>query len=141
MKYFTVYNTTTGEILRTGQVPDDMLTIQAQTGETVVEAIANPATEYYSAGVKTARPLLTTVATWDVTSIIANGTFKATLGATLPNPTTVSVKPPANSGIAAIADQTVTDGTFTLATTVAGAYVVTAKAFPYQDYTVTINAT
>lgn len=141
MKNFVVYTTTTGEILRTGQVPDDMLTIQAQTGETAVEAMADPATEYYSAGVKTARPLLTTVATWSATSIVANGTAKATLGTTLPNPTAITIVPPAGLGIAAIPDQTVIDGSFELSTTVAGAYKVTAKAFPYQDYTVTINAT
>lgn len=140
MKSFAVYKTTTGEILRTGQVPDAMVAIQAQTGEAAIEAVADPATEYYSAGVKTARPLLTTVATWSVTSISANGTAKATLGATLPNPTAITIVPPAGLGIAPIAEQTVTDGSFELSTTVAGAYIVTAKAFPYQDYTVTINA-
>lgn len=141
MKNFVIYKTASGEILRTGQVPDDMLTIQAGTGETVVEAIANPATEYYSAGVKTTRPLLTTVATWSALTLVANGVATVTLGATLPNPTKINITPPANLGIAAIAEQTVIDGSFVLSTTVAGAYQVTAKAFPYQDYTVTINAT
>lgn len=138
---FAVYKTTTGEILRIGKVPDDMLTIQAGTGETVVEAVADPATEYYLAGVKTARPLLTTVATWSTLTLVANGVATATLGATLPNPTKINITPPANLGIAPIAEQTVVDGSFVLSTTVAGAYKVTAKAFPYQDYTVTINGT
>ena len=141
MKNFVVYKTTTGEILRTGTVPDDMLTIQAGAGETAVEAIADPATEYYSVGVKTARPLLMTVATWSALTLVANGTATVTLGSTLPNPTKITVTPPPNLGIAAIPEQTVTDGSFVLSTTVAGAYTVTAKAFPYQDYTVTINAT
>lgn len=140
MKNFIIHDTV-GKILRTGSCPDTMLSIQAGLGETVIEGLANDATQYVSAGVITSRPLLTTVATWDVTTIVANGTAKATLGATLPNPTKVSITPPPNSGIASIADQTIIDGAFTLATTVAGAYTVTATAFPYQDYTVTINAT
>lgn len=141
MKNFVVYKTTTGEILRTGTAPDDMLAIQAQTGETVVEDTANQATEYYSASVKTARPLLTTVATWSALTLVANGVATVTLGSALPNPTAITITPPPNLGIALIPEQTVTDGSFVLSTTVAGAYTVTARAFPYQDYTVTINGT
>lgn len=141
MKNYVVYITATGEILRTGVCQDADVALQAATGQTSVEDTANQATEYYPSGVKTARPLLTTVATWSALTLVANGTATVTLGSTLPNPTKITVTPPPNLGIAAIPEQTVTDGSFVLSTTVAGAYTVTARAFPYQDYTVTINGT
>lgn len=140
MKQYVVYVTASGEVLRTGNCLDDDLALQAGTGETAVQDTANDATEYYPSGVKTTRPLITSVATWDTTSITANGTAKATLGSSLPNPSTVFITPPAGLGLPAVAPQTVTDGTFRLSTTVPGAYTVTVRAFPYQDYTVTINA-
>lgn len=138
---FVTYLIATGLVLRAGVCADDDLALQAGTGETAVEDTASDLTDYYPSGVKTTRPLITSVATWDTTSITANGTAKATLGAGLPNPTTVRVIPPAGMGFAAVAAQTVTDGTFRLSTTVTGAYVVRVEAFPYQDYEVTINAT
>lgn len=138
---FVIYLTTTGQVLRTGVCADDDFALQAGAGETAIADTANDQTDYYPSGVKTTRPLITSVATWDTTSIVANGTAKATLGATLPNPTTAFIEPPSGLGFASVPVQTVTDGTFRLSTTVAGAYLVTVKAFPRQDYTVTINAT
>lgn len=43
-KYFTVYDSS-GNILRSGQAPEQMIQAQAQTGEFVLEAESNPETD------------------------------------------------------------------------------------------------
>lgn len=60
---------------------------------------------------------------------------------TLINPTTVSLQPPAGLGLAPIADQVVTTGTFALNTTIPGSYLATVKAFPKVDFPATVIAT
>lgn len=137
----TTYKTADGKIIQTITCPDDSVPLQYGAGENYVVGAYLESTHYIVAGVATVKPLLTTVATWSALTLVANGTATVTLGSTLPNPTKITVTPPANLGIAPIPEQTVTDGSFVLSTTVAGAYTVTARAFPYQDYTVTINAT
>jgi hypothetical protein len=140
MKHFVVHDAA-GRILRRGHCNDIDFALQALGGETVIESEAQDfARQYVSADVVITRPLLTTVATWNKTVFSANGTDQATLGSGLPNPTTISITPPAGKGIPAIADQIVTAGSFAFTTTVMGDYIVIAKAFPYQDYTVTIKA-
>lgn len=128
--------------MQSGECQDDALaTFPLATGQAILEDVEADGTYVIVAGAPVARSLLTTVATWDTLSILANGTAKATLGAGLPNPSKISVTPPGNLGIAAIPEQTVTDGSFTFATPLPGAYVVTVSAFPYLDYEATINAT
>lgn len=137
---FVVYNTSTGAIQRSGMCPASEVGLQAASGESVLEGSANDLTQYVSGGSLSSRPLLSTVATWNKTALSPNGTDQATLGSGLPNPTTISITPPPNLGISPIADQIVTTGSFSFTTTVMGDYVVTARSFPYQDYTVTIKA-
>jgi hypothetical protein len=45
MKNYAVHDMS-GKILRTGICPDDMIEIQAQEGESVIEAIANDTTDW-----------------------------------------------------------------------------------------------
>ena len=154
---FAVYITATGQVNRIGSCDSTAVSAQAQTGETAVDTttiVVDPATQYYLSGVLTARPLMTSVATWDVTSITANGTSTATLGFGLPNPTTVNVTasvnllsfsqvyrlPPTVTTVLTSTD-TVTTGSFLLKTEMVGEYEVTAIAFPYQSNTVIITGT
>lgn len=83
---------------------------------------------------------LTTVATWDVLTIDADGTDAATLGATLPNPTTIHIEFVSVEGAEAVDDFIVADGSLVLKASVIGTYKVTAKTAAYIDYTVTITA-
>ena len=46
MTTFTVYNSNTGQISRTGSCPADHVALQPQTGESVVAVSANPMTQY-----------------------------------------------------------------------------------------------
>ena len=87
-----------------------------------------------------ARPLITTVATWDVTTIDADGVDAATLGAGLPNPTSISILIITAQGAEQIVPFDVTDGSFVLKSLIAGTYSVTARAAGYKDYTVSITA-
>ena len=50
---FFVYNIYTGEILRMGNCSEDMISLQAQSGETVIEGTANDHTQYIIDGVVT----------------------------------------------------------------------------------------
>ena len=145
---YVIYKDSNGQVLSFGTVPDtahyDLIT--PGTGNTKVEeTIESDLTWYFPAGVKTARPLLTTANSWNKTTITANGTDTAVFGASLPNPTAVTIITPPTAGITTDGVNkitgTVTDGTLTITATKAGGYVVTLKAFPYQDYTVTITAT
>lgn len=141
---FMVYDTASGVVLRSGQCPEELLAIQAGAGETAIEVptgIDEPEDYYMSVGEPVAKPLITTVATWSTLAITANGVSAATLGAGLPNPSTVVIRPPADLGIANIANQIVTDGTFNLTTTVPGDYTVKVSATHYLDYEETISAT
>lgn len=137
MKYI-VYRDSDGAILRTGDCPDDVLSLQAQTGETAIEGEADDDTHYIVAAVVTERPTLT--ATWDKTTITADGVDQATLGSTLPNPTNlmVTVVP---EGVQQPDPEEVTTGTFTFATPVAGEYtILVTPPFPYIAVTQVIIA-
>lgn len=141
---YAIYNTTTGEIKKVfGVLPDDTVTVPANVGSgeaSSLETSVDPDTEYYVSGVKTTRPLMTTVATWDTTSITANGTSSATLGPSLPNPTNILVSFSIPSIDGSGTSITETSGSFSLTTVAAGSYTVTATAFPYQTYTTVITA-
>lgn len=137
---FTIYDNTTGQILRSGWVSaEDQLSIQAvEENEVVVAEEANEHTEYYPSGVKTARPLLTTANSWNKTTFTANGTDSAVFGSSLPNPTYITIIGPL--GVPNVYDETNTDTSITIKSTFKGDYEVTIKGFPYQDYTTTLTA-
>lgn len=132
MKKFIVYRTATGEILRTGSAPDDMIAIQAIAGETVIEGTANDITQYIAAGVVTNKPPMG--CTIDKTTMIANGVEVATISG-VPNPTTARVSGPASS------TATVTDGTLQLTFDLPGTYKVALTSLNKLPQEFTINAT
>jgi hypothetical protein len=84
----------------------------------------------------TARPLLSTVATWSATSVTANNVATITFGSSLPNPTAIEIIGPA--GTTPLSGN-VTDGTLTLSVGLVGEYIVKVTVFPYvtQSYTIT----
>lgn len=55
MKYFIVYDVQ-GKILRTGSCPDEMVEIQAGTGEMVIEGVASEAISYVQNGQLVTKP-------------------------------------------------------------------------------------
>lgn len=136
---FIVYRNTDGMILRTGECLFEVLSLQAQTGETAIGGEADDATEYINTTNQSviARPSLT--ATWNKTTITANGTDTATLGSSLPNPTIVTVDVP--TGAVLPDPEEVTAGSFSLATTISGDYTVRIyPPFPYMSITQVITA-
>lgn len=77
MTYFTVYDTTTGEILRVGECPSYMVADQPGTGEDVLEEYGDYDTQYVVAGALTPRPSV--AASIDKTEIQADGFDTATI--------------------------------------------------------------
>lgn len=137
MTAYVVYDTASGRVKRLLNCEPSHISANVQTGESSLEGVADSQTQYISGGAITARPSIT--ATWNKTTIAANGADAAVLGATLPNPTTVSVKVPA--GAVSPSDETVTGGSFSLATPIAGSYAVTVTPpFPTRVHTQTITA-
>lgn len=139
----TIFDTTTGAVNRVFTGDDMMNPYLAGAGEDYI--IGNyPDDQYYivsPTGTKTptARPALSTVATWNTTSITANGSSTATLGSGLPTGTVVRFLdvPPE---LTRPNDVTVTGGVFDLTTTVRGTFQVVVTAFPYLETTTTITA-
>ncbi len=86
-----------------------------------------------------AKPLITAVATWNVTTIDADGVDAATLGAGLPNPTTITVEALTGEDAEDVADFDVADGVLVLKSLVVGTFSISAKASGYQYYTQTIT--
>lgn len=148
-----IIHNSTGRILRTyvGTYASPTDLTDTASGELYVEetspVLIDPGAYKmnFSGGVYTraARPLLSTVATWNKTSITANGTDSATLSG-LPNPTTIVIDLPAGSTIdsSITLTYTITDGSFTLTANAPGTYTIHAyDPFPYQTYSQTITAT
>ena len=139
---YTVYDTTTGRIYRTGSTEsEEQANIQAtEANEVVALEQADEATEYYTGNPmeKTTRPLFTTSNSWNKTTFTANGTDSAVFGSSLPNPTYVTIIGP--PGVPNVYEETNTDTTLTIKSTFKGEYEVTIKGFPYQDYTTTLTA-
>lgn len=110
---------------------------------TAYTGLATDTTEvfYYVGATKTARPAFSTVGSWGTQTITADGVSAATFGSSLPNPTNIIVNVPRGLGLTLPGPLTVTAGSFTLTTTVAGTYEVTLNAFPYVQQSYTITAT
>lgn len=135
---YVVYKNSNGQILRVGECNAEDFENQALTGQTVIEDSADDREHYISGSAVTSRPTIT--ATWDKTSVTANGSDTATLGSTLPNPTSVSVAVP--DGAVTPDDEVVTGGTFSFATSIAGNYIINVTPpFPYLSHTQVIVAT
>jgi hypothetical protein len=144
MGLYTVYEAN-GVIILSGCCPDgDESLYQGGYYGLLLDAVSNPI-DYYVAGIPgapvlTERPLLTTVATWNKTTITANGTDSATLGAGLPNPTTVIINIVTAEGAEPVDNFTVTDGSLVFKSNIIGEYSILAQTISYKDYLVTITA-
>jgi hypothetical protein len=146
---WTVYDTNTGEILRTG---DAMTTAQAllqgnTPGTRVVTVGSDPVTQKIDISnpatpVTTARPPMAVTGTQTAaskTSMTANGVDSITISP-IPAGATYQVEVPTNLGIADIPPGTISDGFLTITTTVAGTYTVTIKYGTGLDFVVSLNA-
>lgn len=144
MLNYVIYNTSTGEITKSLQIYDENDTVSVANnvggGEASLQEDGEPSTHYVTGGVSTPKLALSTVATWNTTTIDADGVDAATLGSSLPNPTRITVIASA-PGIAPITQVNVTTGTFTLTTTTPGTYTVITEVFPYLNTSTTIEAT
>jgi len=149
MIYYAIYTVATGEIQKVISLSEDDTTDtvanNVSVGEDFITADAEPLRDevYVVSGVLTARPALSAIATWNKTSITANGVDSATLGSGLLNPTTIKVHPDVdamkNGGDGALV--VVTDGSITFATEAAGKYdFEVVNPFPYLPTTYTITA-
>lgn len=136
---YTVYDTATNQILRTGEAMTmEQALLQGNTAGTTVTTVgSDPVTQQVVGGNVVSRPVAGISA--DKTTFVANGTDAVTIS-NIPASTVYSVAAPANLGIPYIADTTVSDGTLIITTNVAGTYVVTLRKFPNADYVVTLNA-
>jgi hypothetical protein len=144
---WTLYDTTSGEILAVGSAPDEATAnLQATTAGTAVlleestlgadrvDVSGTPTlaarTAMHVGGVPTAA---------SATTIDIDGVDTVTI-TPVPVGATLRIALPDDVGIDPIAAQTVNDGSVVLTTNVAGSYVVTLSSFPLADFTVTINA-
>jgi hypothetical protein len=126
---FYIYDDT-GEILRTGNAPVNMVDIQAGDGETAAVGSANDLTQYVLDGVLTDKPEMPIII--DKTSIAANGTDLVTI---------TGVPSGALVQVGSLASGEVMDGELYLSFDEVGEYEVTFSLFPYLDYSVKISAT
>ena len=135
--HYAIYNST-GAITKVFSVlPDDTITVGINTrkGETALltDVYPDPSVYYVVGGVLTIRPPLSDVATWNKTFIKADDTETAVLGASLPNPSTVSITPLDTVGMVPVYQQ-VTDGSVVVKSAYVGGYKVNISAFPYKDH-------
>lgn len=127
---FTVYETSSGRILRTGYTVDPLAN-QVLSGESIVEESYDGETHYFSSGTLTARPANPT--TIDKTSITADGVDAFTLS-DYPTGAEIFIAGPVNyRGV-------LSAGFDDFTTTISGTYIVTVTAFPYLPQEYTVNA-
>jgi hypothetical protein len=138
MSIYTIYNSTTGQLLRKISTQDaDLANTQVQAGESIINQDLSFDTQYISSGSPTTRPTLSL--TWNKTTITANGSDSAIVSSSIPNPTNYSIIVPA--GIQPITDGTITTGTLTFTADLPGIYTIILDSFPYQIYKQNITAT
>ena len=141
---WTVFNETTGEILRTGfSLTEAQAALQAFAGEKVTFVNSDPVTEVVQ-NPGSAEPTIVTKPNNSIaankTSFLANGVDYVSISPIVAG-SKVTILVPESQGISVIAPFVVNDGVLEITTTVAGAYSVTVTDFPKQDYVVTLNAT
>lgn len=147
---YTVYDTATGEILRTGSaLTEASARLQgSRPGTSVTLVGSDPATEIVDVtpiGIdpstlpRQAMNVGGQLTTVDKTSVLANGVDKIVISR-IPNGAKYDVYLPANLGLVQPPDGVVTDGVLELTTTVAGAYSVKLSFGTFLDFTVNFNA-
>jgi hypothetical protein len=148
-KNFAIYNTTTGEITKTLVAGDNYtitdVLLNAASGENamLVSSGVVPSTHYINVSgtpTETAKVSLDTICsytnsggTWS-----ADGVDTIVYGSSLPNPTNYVIQF-ADQPLNNLTGQ-ITDGTFTLTTSIKGDYVINLSAFPYLNKTITTTA-
>ncbi len=137
MKY--VLYDSSGEVVGGGDVPDqahyDLVAVPAGCSKVLTDAV-DYVDSYYPAGVKTSRPAISQVASWNKTTILGNGADSCRLGNNLPNPTTVTVEFQGQTQT-----HVVTTGAFVFSTEEAGEYQITAEHLPHKPLTTLITVT
>lgn len=143
---FTVFDTASGEILRTGNAMTvAQAQLQAGPGEKVItvgtdpltQVISNPGSDYPGIINKPGSGNLNISV--DKTAMLANGVDKVTFSG-IPTGAVAKFGVPADQGVIPVADTTINDGTLVVTTKIPGDYTVLISVFPAQDYQVTIHA-
>jgi hypothetical protein len=131
-----VYNNATGEIVRNVVCPDELESLQAGVGETMIPGNNFEPTLYYvSGGIVSDRPIPANVECSHET-IQANGVDEAVLTG-VPNPSTVTVLDANGEG----GNYEVTDGQLEMTFADPGIYTITVMpAFPNQFVVLTLEA-
>lgn len=130
-----IYETSTGRVLAAGTY--DERGDAAASARVLAFGAIDPATEYAPAGVKTARPRVTTMLI-NKQSVLANGADSVSI-TVIPVGSKVSVFKDAEDFARAIV--TVNDGTLVATFEAAGNYRILVRLFPNVDVTFLVSAT
>jgi len=130
MKYI-VYKESTGEILRTGSCPDDMLSIQAGAGEIAIEGIAKDATQYINTETQAIIDKFPIPCSINKTTMAADGVDTVIISS-LPNPSLIHIKDEGRWEI--------TDGEFQFTVDTPGVYRITISSPIYLNVEYSVNA-
>lgn len=147
---FTVYDTATGAILRTGTaLTEASARLQGSAAGTTVTLVgSDPATQIIDTTPNVVDPSTLPRQPMNVsgvntsvnkTSITADGVDSVVISH-IPNGAKYDIYLPSNLGLVQPPDGVVTDGQLILTTTVAGIYSVKLAFQTYLDFTVTFNA-
>jgi len=130
MKNYIVYSSG-GEILRCGICPDEIMSVQAQAGESVIEGEANDITQYILDGVVTDKSAMSL--STDKITITANG-VDASITTGLPNPSNIYINRIKQ-------EISIIDGVLEFTVDTPGIYKIRIESFPYLDYIFEVTAT
>jgi hypothetical protein len=131
MKKYIVYKESTGEILRTGSCPDDMLSMQAGAGEIAIEGIAIDTTQYIDIATQLVVDKILIPCSINKTTMAADGVDSATIS-NLPNPSLIHIKDEGRWEI--------TDGEFQFTVDTPGVYRITIISPIYLNVEYNVNA-
>lgn len=145
MPIYSIYNQATGEIRATISTDPGSASANVGPGEAFAEEteLLPPDTWYYPGGVKTERPLLSSAASWNKTTIAADGVDAATLS-NLPIGSRVLIYPstlgPAGQSLEPVVIDETVDASLSVTSQVVMSYTVEIFSFPYKPYVQTIEA-
>jgi len=129
---YIVYDSTTGQIKRTGVCAPVALPYQALTGESVIEGVANDLLNYIDVTIDSIETKTTMPYTIDTTSIAADGVAESNI---IGLPDNVLVRWPDGSS------EVVTDNAVEFSTTQPGTYTIQFDAVPHLLHEIEITAT
>lgn len=137
---YSIYNAT-GLIVKKLQTLDvDLANANVESGEFILNSDLDPETQYITGvgttNTITTRPLLSTIVSWNTTTITANNSSTATLSG-IPVGSNYNITVP--TGVTSIPPGTTTTS-LNFKTDFPGLYTVEIDSFPYQLYSQTITA-